>query len=124
MEVKKHGGTKLENSGKKPKVAVLMGGIGSEREISFQSGNSVADALRQAGFDIVTDDINPNNLEILEDKSIDVFFPALHGEFGEDGHLQQIFEEQIAGLHRKRSGRQAERHLTKSKAKDFFSKQV
>ncbi|MBN2589489.1 MAG: D-alanine--D-alanine ligase [Sedimentisphaerales bacterium] len=93
MEIEKNDGAKLENSDKKPKVAVLMGGIGSEREISIQSGNSVADALRQAGFDIVTFDINPNNLEILSDKSIDVFFPVLHGEFGEDGTLQQILED-------------------------------
>jgi len=93
MEVNKLDGAKLENSGKKPKVAVLMGGIGSEREISIQSGNSVADALKQAGFDIVTFDINPDNLTILDDKSIDVFFPVLHGEFGEDGTLQQILED-------------------------------
>ena len=93
MEVNKLDGAKLEDSGKKPKVAVLMGGIGSEREISIQSGNSVTDALRQAGFDIVTFDINPDNLTILDDKSIDVFFPVLHGEFGEDGTLQQILED-------------------------------
>lgn len=83
----------MEKYGKKPKVAVLMGGIGSEREVSIQSGSSVADALRQAGFKVVTADVNPNNLEILEDKSIDLFFPVLHGEFGEDGTLQQILED-------------------------------
>jgi D-alanine-D-alanine ligase len=93
MEVRKHGCSKLEKSAKKPKVAVLMGGIGSEREVSIQSGSSVADALRQADFEIVTADLNPDNLEILEDKSIDVFFPVLHGEFGEDGTLQQILED-------------------------------
>ena len=93
MEVNKLDGAKLENSGKKPKVAVLMGGIGSEREISIQSGNSVAEGLRQAGLDIVAFDINPDNLTILDDKSIDVFFPVLHGEFGEDGTLQQILED-------------------------------
>ncbi len=93
MEVKNRGGANLDSSGTKPKVAVLMGGIGSEREVSIQSGSSVADALRQAGFKVVTADVNPNNLEILEDKSIDLFFPVLHGEFGEDGTLQQILED-------------------------------
>ncbi|MBN1975657.1 MAG: D-alanine--D-alanine ligase [Sedimentisphaerales bacterium] len=93
MEVKKRGGAKLEKSGMKPKVAVLMGGIGSERDVSIQSGSSVAAALKQAGFDIIANDINPNNLEILDDKSIDIFFPVLHGEFGEDGTLQQILED-------------------------------
>ena len=70
-----------------------MGGIGSERDISIQSGKSVAEALRQAGYNVVTSDIRPDKLEILDDHSIDIFFPALHGEFGEDGQLQQIMED-------------------------------
>jgi len=77
----------------KLKVAVLAGGIGSEREISLQSGGCVAEALKEAGFEVVTADIRPDNLEILNDGSIDVFFPALHGIFGEDGQLQQILED-------------------------------
>jgi D-alanine-D-alanine ligase len=75
------------------KVAVLAGGIGSEREISLQSGRCVAEALKEAGFEVVTADIRPDNLEILNDSSIDVFFPALHGKFGEDGQLQQILDD-------------------------------
>ncbi len=77
----------------KLKVAVLAGGIGAERDISLQSGRCVAKALKEAGFDVVTADIRPDNLDILNDKSIDVFFPALHGKFGEDGRLQQILED-------------------------------
>jgi D-alanine-D-alanine ligase len=77
----------------KLKVAVLTGGIGSEREISIQSGQCVSQALRDGGFHVVTADIRPDNLEILEDNSIDVFFPALHGEFGEGGRLQQILHD-------------------------------
>lgn len=77
----------------KIKVAVLTGGIGSERDISLQSGESVAGALQEAGFEVVTADIRPDNLEILDDKSIDIFFPALHGIFGEDGQLQQILDD-------------------------------
>ncbi|UCF16674.1 MAG: D-alanine--D-alanine ligase [Phycisphaerales bacterium] len=74
------------------KIAVLAGGIGAESQISIQSGRCVAEALKQAGFDIVTSDIRPDYLDILDDESIDVFFPALHGEFGEDGQLQRILE--------------------------------
>ena len=72
------------------KVAVLTGGIGSEREISIQSGECVSEALKEAGFNVVTADVRPDILDILEDSSVDVFFPALHGKFGEDGQLQQI----------------------------------
>jgi D-alanine-D-alanine ligase len=83
----------LDTLNKKLKVTVLTGGIGAEREISLQSGNCVAEALKQAGFNVVTFDIRPDRLDIMEDDSIDVFFPALHGQFGEDGQLQRILEE-------------------------------
>jgi D-alanine-D-alanine ligase len=75
------------------KVAVLMGGIGEERDISIRSGNCVAQALKEAGLNAVPADIQPDNMDILEDESIDVFFLALHGRFGEDGQLQQILED-------------------------------
>jgi D-alanine-D-alanine ligase len=75
------------------KIAVLMGGIGEERDISLQSGSCVAQVLKEAGLDVVTSDVGPDNLDILEDSSIDVFFLALHGRFGEDGQLQQILED-------------------------------
>jgi D-alanine-D-alanine ligase len=77
----------------KLKVCVLMGGVGEEREISIQSGNGVTQALKEASLNVVCADINPDNIDILEDDSIDVFFIALHGVFGEDGQLQQILED-------------------------------
>jgi D-alanine-D-alanine ligase len=70
-----------------------MGGIGEERDISIQSGQCVTQALKDAGLNAVTADIQPDNIDILEDDSIDVFFIALHGRFGEDGRLQQILED-------------------------------
>ena len=70
-----------------------MGGIGEERDISIQSGSCVAQALKEAGLNTVLADIQPDNMDILEDDSIDVFFLALHGRFGEDGQLQQILED-------------------------------
>ena len=75
------------------KTAVLMGGIGEEREVSLQSGKCVYESLNKAGMDVVASDITPENMAILDDDSIDVFFLALHGRFGEDGELQQIMEE-------------------------------
>jgi D-alanine-D-alanine ligase len=75
------------------KVAVLSGGIGSERDISIRSGICVEGGLKEAGFNVVTADIRPDSLDILDDSSVDVFFPALHGEFGEDGRLQQVLQD-------------------------------
>jgi D-alanine-D-alanine ligase len=69
-----------------------MGGASREREVSLQSGACAAKALALAGCCVVAWDIGPDRLEILEDRSIDVFFLALHGAFGEDGQLQEILE--------------------------------
>jgi len=74
------------------KVAVLMGGISREREVSIQSGKCVAEALKQTGVNVTPSDIKPDALGILDDKTIDVFFIALHGTFGEDGQIQEILE--------------------------------
>ena len=74
------------------KVAVLMGGISREREVSIQSGKCVTEALKKAGVNVITSDIKPDALGILDDETIDVFFIALHGTFGEDGQMQEILE--------------------------------
>jgi D-alanine-D-alanine ligase len=75
------------------RVAVLRGGVGSEREVSLESGRCVAEALREGGLDVVESDIRPDDMQVLDRKDIDVFFLALHGQFGEDGQLQQILED-------------------------------
>ena len=77
----------------KLKIVVLAGGIGTERDISIQSGKCVAHGLKEAGLNGVVADITPESMDILEEADIDVFFPALHGKFGEDGQLQQILED-------------------------------
>jgi len=75
------------------KIAVLAGGIGEERDISLQSGENIASALKAANFNVILSDITPDNTAILGDASIDIFFIALHGAFGEDGKLQKILEQ-------------------------------
>jgi D-alanine-D-alanine ligase len=75
------------------KIAVLCGGIGSEREVSLLSGDNIYNALKRGGMNAILHDIKPDALSILDDTSIDVFFLALHGRFGEDGQLQTILEQ-------------------------------
>jgi D-alanine-D-alanine ligase len=89
------------------KVAVLRGGVGREREVSLESGRRVAEALREGGFDVVESDIRPDDMRVLDRRDIDVFFLALHGEFGEDGQLQQVLEDR--GLTYTGSGPRASR---------------
>ena len=76
------------------KVAVLKGAVGSERQVSLVSGKCVADALRKTKLvDVIEHDFLPDKPDILDDKSIDVFFLAFHGEFGEGGQMQEICEQ-------------------------------
>ena len=75
------------------RIAVLRGGIGREREVSLQSGRCVADALRRGGVEVIESDIRPDDLAVLDRPDVDVFFLALHGQFGEDGQLQEILED-------------------------------
>jgi D-alanine-D-alanine ligase len=103
------------------KVAVLMGGIGGEREVSLQSGKYVAEALSQADCSVVTSDITPDDMSILDKAKVDVFFIALHGKFGEDGSLQKILEER--GLCYTGSGPEASRMaMDKMVSKALFAK--
>lgn len=75
------------------KVAVLMGAVGAERQISLQSGKCITDALRKTKLlEVIEQDFQPDKPQILDDKSIDVFFLAFHGEFGEGGQMQEICE--------------------------------
>ena len=77
----------------KPKnVVVLMGGISPEREISLRSGNAVARALKEAGFNVTCIDVQDEKIEELDHMDIDVAFIALHGYFGEDGGVQRLLE--------------------------------
>lgn len=69
-------------------IAVLMGGPGSEREVSLASGRSVVKALQDAGYNAVAVDVTSQHIELPE--GTDVAFNVIHGTFGEDGGLQRV----------------------------------
>ena len=74
------------------RVAVLLGGISSEREVSLVSGTAVAAALNDKGFDVVKIDVGNDLSATIEalTPAPDVVFNALHGRYGEDGCIQGI----------------------------------
>jgi D-alanine-D-alanine ligase len=74
------------------KVAVLMGGPSSEREISFLSGNAVLQALVGKGIDAHAFDPAERDLWELKRDGFARAFIALHGRFGEDGTVQGALE--------------------------------
>lgn len=75
-----------------PRVAVLMGGLSAEREVSLVSGRECAVALREAGYQVVEVDCGPDLPVRLAEIQPDVCFNALHGRWGEDGCVQGILE--------------------------------
>ena len=74
------------------KVAVLMGGRSSEREVSLMSGSGVLAALQSKGVDAHQFDPAEQGLDQLKVQGFDRCFIALHGRFGEDGTVQGALE--------------------------------
>jgi D-alanine-D-alanine ligase len=76
------------------RVAVLMGGTSSEREVSLDSGRNVLDALRARGVAADAVDGIPNLIRELQDKHFTRVFNILHGHAGggEDGVLQGLLD--------------------------------
>lgn len=77
------------------RVAVLMGGISAEREVSLSSGRQVVAALRDAGFEVAPIDVGQDLgavIATLSNPRPDVVFNALHGRFGEDGCIQGVLD--------------------------------
>ena len=74
----------------KQKIAVLMGGPGSERNVSLATGRGVSKALRSAGNEVIDVDVRDEDFPLPKD--VDLAFNCIHGTFGEDGQLQKILE--------------------------------
>jgi len=74
------------------KVAVLMGGTSSEREVSLMSGGGVLQALRSRGVDAHAFDPAHADLSELKTHGYNRCFIALHGRHGEDGTVQGALE--------------------------------
>ncbi|HEY2568823.1 MAG TPA: D-alanine--D-alanine ligase [Candidatus Udaeobacter sp.] len=73
------------------KIAVLMGGPGSERDVSLATGHGVSKALRSLGAAVVDVDVRDDHFALPKD--VDLAFITIHGTFGEDGQLQKILED-------------------------------
>ena len=74
------------------RIALLMGGPGSEREVSITSGNGVLEALRSEGFTNVTPVIVDSERPTIPEGT-ELCYNMIHGTYGEDGGLQSYLEE-------------------------------
>jgi D-alanine-D-alanine ligase len=80
----------MERKNLPKKIAVLMGGPGSERDVSLATGGGVSKALRSLGAEVKEIDVRNENFQLPDD--VDLAFLTIHGTFGEDGQLQRILE--------------------------------
>ncbi|TNF49176.1 MAG: D-alanine--D-alanine ligase [Deltaproteobacteria bacterium] len=80
--------TELKNK----KIAVLMGGLSAEREISLKTGQAVLGALLKNGCNAVAIDAGHDLPAQLREVGTDVAFICLHGRYGEDGTVQGLLE--------------------------------
>ena len=69
---------------KDTKIALLMGGPGSEREVSLASGNGVLEALRNEGFTHVTPVLVDSERPAIPEGT-ELCYNMIHGTYGEDG---------------------------------------
>ncbi len=73
------------------KIAVLCGGMSSEREVSLRSGKNVLGALQRLGYknaELV--DVSPNIINDLQ--GFEYAYNTMHGKYGEDGCIQGVLE--------------------------------
>lgn len=79
---------------KNKKVAIIMGGISREREISLKTGSAISEALKSRGYDVKDIDMTDGFALAFEIESLrpDVCLIALHGKYGEDGCIQGFLE--------------------------------
>lgn len=104
---------------KKKVVGVLMGGVSSEREVSFKTGEAIVTALGRLSYPVRRIIVDDNIVEVLSHLDIDVAFIALHGTFGEDGCIQGLLE--ILGIPYTGSGVMASAlAMDKLKSKELF----
>ncbi len=84
-------------------VAVLLGGISAEREVSLSSGREVVAALKTAGFEVMPVEVgadlgaviaalSPRPGSLDGARRPDAVFNALHGRYGEDGVIQGLLD--------------------------------
>ncbi len=95
------------HEGQSLRIAVLMGGVSNEREVSLKSGREVASALAMLGHEVIPLDLKERSIRAVESLRPDAAFLALHGEWGEDGGAQELLEG--AGIPYTGSGPEASR---------------
>lgn len=78
------------------KIAVLCGGLSSERKVSLVTGRAMYGELKKNGHFVTLVEVNSRSLSKIEKIKADVVLNGLHGTYGEDGVIQGILD--FAGI--------------------------
>ena len=104
------------------KIAVLMGGLSSEREVSLSSGKAMFAACTALGYDAISVEFENDILSHLDTlKSVDIVLIALHGGIGENGRIQGMFESigiRYTGSNALSSAMSMDKHISKLLTED------
>ncbi|MBU2036944.1 D-alanine--D-alanine ligase [Patescibacteria group bacterium] len=80
---------------KKLRIALLQGGFSAEREISIKTGRKIYENLDKKKYQVFLFDPKiqlSQFIKAVNNKKIDLVFPALHGPLGEDGTIQGLLD--------------------------------
>ena len=105
------------------KVAVFMGGISAEREVSLKTGEAILTSLLRQGYNAYGVDVKEENLvSAFSENDYDVAYLALHGEYGEDGRVQGLLDmlgKKYTGSGATASAVAMDKNITKMVAEDI-----
>ncbi len=73
-------------------IAILKGGLSSERDVSLVTGAAVANTIEELGYKVTEVDVGRDIAQALTRLKPDAVFNALHGTYGEDGCVQGVLE--------------------------------
>ena len=94
--------SKHKNANNKIHVALVYGGLSSERDVSLLSYKNIRDSLLELGYSITLVDMGHDLLESIKVLKPDVVFNGLYGTYGEDGHVPALLD--IIGVKYTHSG--------------------
>ena len=108
------------------KIAVLLGGISVEKEVSLETGKYVVQSLEEQGYKVKKIRVSFNKkllIKTLKEFRPDLVFNALHGTFGEDGQVQKLLDK-LKLRYSHSSAKASKIAMDKKKAKLDFKKKI
>ena len=108
----------------KKKIAVLLGGISAEKNVSLKTGKYVSKSLKKQGYQVKEIKVSADKkklIKILKEFKPDFVFNALHGFFGEDGKVQRLLDK-LKLKYSHSNAKSSEIAMDKKKTKLIFKK--